>query len=64
MPMYDYTCEACGEKVEKMRKVSARDRDFECPILCCEGRMRRNVSAPKAVHGGFYDNIKSGGSNL
>ena len=56
MPTYDYKCEACGEKVEKLRKVSERDRDFDCPILCCEGRMRREVSAP-AVH---YDGLKSG----
>lgn len=64
MPMYDYECEACGEQIEKIRKLSERDDPMPCKFLNCEGNMSRLVSSPKHVHGGFYDNIKSGGSNL
>ncbi|QEG12741.1 hypothetical protein POTTS_131 [Klebsiella phage vB_KpnM_Potts1] len=56
MPTYDYKCEACDEEITCLRKISERDEPIQCPILCCEGKMHRTVSAP-AVH---YDGLKSG----
>lgn len=56
MPLYDYQCEACGEKSEKNVKISERDNPQLCKFLNCEGEMKRVVSAP-AVH---YDGLKSG----
>lgn len=56
MPTYDYKCEACGEQKELMRKISERDEPVKCPILNCDCKMHRVVSAP-AVH---YDGLKSG----
>lgn len=56
MPLYDYQCEACGEKSEKNVKISERDNLQPCKFLNCEGEMKRVVSAP-AVH---YDGLKSG----
>ena len=49
MPLYDYQCEACGEKSEKNVKISERDNPQPCKFLNCEGEMKRVVSAP-AVH--------------
>lgn len=56
MPTYDYKCEACGETVEKIRKISDRDEPLKCKFLNCEGQMKRAVTAA-AVH---YDGLKSG----
>ncbi|AFU63960.1 FmdB-like transcriptional regulator [Salmonella phage STML-198] len=55
MPIYDYMCEACDEKIEKMRKVSERDEPIECSFLNCEGKMFRETAAP-AVHYNGYKN--------
>ncbi|AKU43657.1 FmdB-like transcriptional regulator [Citrobacter phage Merlin] len=64
MPVYNYKCPACAQEIEVIRKISERDNEMICPVLCCSNQMERTVAAPKSVHGGFYDNLKSGGSNL
>lgn len=53
MPTYNYKCEACEEIAEFIRKISSRDEPIECPILNCEGKMHRVVSAPAVHYSGF-----------
>lgn len=31
MPIYEYECEACGDKFELIRSMSDRDDGIECP---------------------------------
>lgn len=31
MPIYEYRCQQCGRKFEKIRRVTERDRPAECP---------------------------------
>lgn len=50
MPLYEYTCPACGHRAEKVRPVADRD----CPLLCTcndlEGTpMQRVLTAPAKV---------------
>ncbi|AIX11982.1 FmdB-like transcriptional regulator [Citrobacter phage Moon] len=65
MPVYNYKC-PCGDTFEKIKKISERDEPMNCTNKDCKfvGFAKRTVAAPKSVHGGFYDNLKSGGSNL
>ncbi len=53
MPLYEYRCNACGHRFEKIQSFSALD-EKECPV--CKGAVERLISAP-AVHfsgSGFY----------
>lgn len=34
MPIYEYRCDTCGRKFEKLRKAQDADRDLQCPY--CE----------------------------
>lgn len=43
MPIYEYQCDACGERVEVMQKISDRPLR-QCPV-CNESRLRKLVSA-------------------
>lgn len=51
MPMYVYLCEEHGE-FEKIKKISEREV-CKCPE--CDVDCNLVISAPKLVHGGFYD---------
>lgn len=31
MPIYEYRCTKCGQKYEKIRRVTDRERPAECP---------------------------------
>ncbi len=31
MPLYEYRCEKCGERFEKLRRMQDADREVECP---------------------------------
>lgn len=43
MPLYEYECEACGNRFEKIQKFS--DPPIEtCPK--CEGKVRKLISSP------------------
>lgn len=44
MPIYEYVCESCGERLERLQKLSDAPPS-ECPA-CGEPRLRRLVSAP------------------
>jgi putative FmdB family regulatory protein len=43
MPLYEYCCEACGEKEEKLERLSAAT-EHECPKCGAALGMRRSVS--------------------
>ena len=34
MPMYDYICNSCGYKFDKLVSFTASDKDIECPQCC------------------------------
>jgi putative FmdB family regulatory protein len=44
MPMYEYRCENCGEKFEKLRRMSEADDGLLCP-RCSSGRVERLLSS-------------------
>jgi putative FmdB family regulatory protein len=31
MPLYEYRCEKCGNRFEKLRRMQDADKDIECP---------------------------------
>ena len=43
MPIYEYECQACGERLETIQRF-ADPPLTECPE--CKGRLRRLISAP------------------
>ena len=44
MPLYEYQCEACGERFEKIRKFS--DPPLEVCAKCGKGPVRKLLSSP------------------
>jgi putative FmdB family regulatory protein len=44
MPLYEYECEACGQRFEKIRKFS--DKPLEKCQLCGKGPIHKLLSAP------------------
>ena len=53
MPLYEYKCEKCGERVEIIQRVS--DKPYShCPK--CGGDMKKQISAPAIQFkgSGFY----------
>ena len=44
MPLYEYECDACGQRFEAIRKFSESDLDI-CS-LCAKGPVRRLISSP------------------
>jgi putative FmdB family regulatory protein len=44
MPLYEYQCEACGQRFEVIRKFS--DPPLETCALCGKGPVQRLVSSP------------------
>jgi putative FmdB family regulatory protein len=44
MPLYEYECDACGQRFELIRKFSESELD-EC-TLCGKGPVRRLLSSP------------------
>lgn len=55
MPIYEYLCEECGHKLEKIQKFSD-DPLTDCPS-CCESALRKIVSASafRLKGGGWYE---------
>lgn len=61
MPIYEYTCEHCGQHVEKLQKLSEAPLT-DCPA-CHQSRLRRKVSAAgfRLAGSGWYEtDFKSG----
>ena len=44
MPLYEYQCEDCGERFERIRKFSDPPLDEPCPK--CGGPIRKLISSP------------------
>ena len=42
MPIYEYVCNTCSHRFEKLRSMSRMDDDAPCPI--CEGDTDRKLS--------------------
>ncbi|MBI1731308.1 MAG: zinc ribbon domain-containing protein [Gammaproteobacteria bacterium] len=62
MPIYEYQCDACGERVEVMQKISERPLR-ECPS-CRKNKLRKLVSATafRLKGSGWYEtDFKKGG---
>ena len=49
MPMYEYRCKSCGNKLEKIRRLSERDAAAECPVCGAEAE---RVASTFALGGG------------
>ena len=63
MPVYEYRCESCGERFEKLvRSILREPPEVHCPA--CQGlEVRRLISAP-VVHGktqGLHPGGEGGG---
>lgn len=43
MPIYEYECDKCREKFEKMRSFSDDDKDLKCP-KCGAEHPKRSIS--------------------
>jgi len=43
MPLYEYCCESCGEREEKLEKLEA-PTEHDCPACGTAAAMRRQVS--------------------
>ena len=52
MPVYEYRCESCGERFDKLvRSIHQEPPEVHCPA--CQGtEVRRLISAP-VVHSGW-----------
>ena len=57
MPLYEYACPGCGERMEKMKRVSDRANGPECPT--CGEPTALALSAPGRV--GVGSGSTSGG---
>jgi len=55
MPIYEYQCEACGEQMEKLQRMSD-DKLVDCPA-CGKPALQRLVSAAafRLKGGGWYE---------
>ncbi len=61
MPIYEYTCKACGAESEIMQKISDPPAK-ECPV-CHKKKLVKNISAAgfRLSGGGWYEtDFKSG----
>lgn len=56
MPIYVFRCEDCGEKFERLQKLSDSDPDT-CPKCGETGHVRRQVTAPafRLAGSGWYE---------
>ncbi|MDF4023675.1 zinc ribbon domain-containing protein [Luteibacter sp. PPL201] len=55
MPIYEFQCQACGHRFERLQKISDADPST-CPS-CGEPRVGRLLSAPqfRLAGGGWYE---------
>ncbi|HEV7779442.1 MAG TPA: zinc ribbon domain-containing protein [Luteibacter sp.] len=55
MPIYEFQCQACGHRFERLQKISDADPDT-CPS-CGEPRVGRMLSAPsfRLAGSGWYE---------
>ena len=64
MPLYEYQCDACGGRIERIRKFSDPPLDEPCPT--CGGHLTKLLSSPAIQFkgSGWYitDYARKGGS--
>jgi len=53
MPIYEYECEACGERFDRLRRMADADAPVSCPKCAAEQSKRR-------ISGGNFE-LKGGG---
>ncbi len=54
MPLYEYCCEACGDREERLESISAPEF-HDCPECGASSGMKRQLSAPAfALSGGGW----------
>lgn len=65
MPLYEYQCDACGGRIERIRKFS--DPPLEDPCPTCGGHLTKLLSSPAIQFkgAGWYvnDYAKSGSAS-
>ena len=49
MPIYEYRCEACGERFEQLRRMSDADTGLRCP-RCESEQIQRQVSVGHRIN--------------
>lgn len=59
MPIYEYSCEACGERFEALRPVESRDKPLDCPK--CGHNSSEKLLSVFAAGGGCGPSGGSGG---
>jgi len=62
VPIYEYQCQACGEELEKIQKMSAEPL-VDCPA-CNEPELKKKISAAgfRLKGNGWYETDFKGGS--
>jgi putative FmdB family regulatory protein len=59
MPVYEFTCNACGERFEELFRSRSERRRMACPT--CHSRQVRKLFSTFALSGG--DRAKGGGGS-
>ena len=56
MPIYAFTCNACGHSFDRLQKLSDADPST-CPACGVDGAVRRQLTAPqfRLAGGGWYE---------
>ena len=56
MPIYAFTCDACGHSFDRLQKLSDADPTV-CPACGADGSVRRQLTAPqfRLSGGGWYE---------
>ncbi len=56
MPIYAFTCDACGHAFDRLQKLADAD-PTTCPACGAEGKVRRQLTAPafRLAGGGWYE---------
>ncbi|HSD17010.1 MAG TPA: zinc ribbon domain-containing protein [Thermomonas sp.] len=56
MPIYAFTCDACGHQFDRLQRLSDAD-PVECPACGASGQVRRQLTAPqfRLAGGGWYE---------
>ena len=56
MPIYAFTCDACGHSFDRLQKLSDADPST-CPACGVDGAVRRQLTAPqfRLAGGGWYE---------
>ncbi len=62
MPLYEYVCDSCGCKFERLRSVAAADQACECPT-CHSALAHRVLSRFATLRGGGNGNGDSSSSS-